>query len=63
MYIKYDAVDCPTLLDRPGIEKVLPGDVIARARCLSICLSVCLSVRPSVRLCPCVRVRCIWYRN
>ena len=60
MYIKYDAVDCPTLLDRPGIEKVLPGDVIARARCLSICLS---SVRPSVCLCPCVCVWCIWYRN
>jgi len=29
------AIDCPPLLDRPGIEKVLPGDVISRARWLS----------------------------
>eukprot|EP00802_Teleaulax_amphioxeia_P004327 Tamp_04331.p1 GENE.Tamp_04331~~Tamp_04331.p1 ORF type:complete len:794 (-),score=155.13 Tamp_04331:646-3027(-) len=29
------AVDCPSMLDKPGIEKILPPDVIARARWLS----------------------------
>ena len=28
------AVDCPALLDRPGVERLLPPDVIARARWL-----------------------------